>query len=216
MISSGTTTLAVARNLGRHRDLTVATTNLLVPGALPPTAIGDIGVGAVDAEAGRTTSNLTEAAMMQEMISRAGRVAILADSSKFGRRLFAQVPELSSADYLITDTLPPAELREALAASDVKVVTPPAPPRQRGARNAVCRTGSPLTTRGALLELGLAVEPPPQLRRHPAVAEELPHDRGLGAPFRLQARHRCSALGADMELLARRQGSLRGRPGCRR
>ncbi|WBB96713.1 DeoR/GlpR family DNA-binding transcription regulator [Solwaraspora sp. WMMA2080] len=138
MISSGTTTLAVARNLGRHRDLTVATTNLLVPGALPPTAIGDIGVGAVDAEASRTTSNLTEAAMMQEMISRAGRVAILADSSKFGRRLFAQVSELSSADYLITDTLPPAELREALAASDVKVVTPPAPPRQRGARNAVC------------------------------------------------------------------------------
>ena len=32
--------------------------------------------------------------MMQEMISRAARVAILADSSKFGRRLFAQVSEL--------------------------------------------------------------------------------------------------------------------------
>ena len=41
--------------------------------------------------------------MMQEMISRAARVAILADSSKFGRRLFAQVSELGSADYLITD-----------------------------------------------------------------------------------------------------------------
>ncbi|WFE22961.1 hypothetical protein O7621_06450 [Solwaraspora sp. WMMD937] len=52
MINRGTTTLAVARNLGQHRDLTVAANNLLVPGALPPTAIG---VGAVDAEAGRTT-----------------------------------------------------------------------------------------------------------------------------------------------------------------
>ena len=36
MINGGTTTLALARNLRQHRDLTVATNNLLVPGALPP------------------------------------------------------------------------------------------------------------------------------------------------------------------------------------
>ncbi|WJK43444.1 hypothetical protein O7608_14185 [Solwaraspora sp. WMMA2056] len=96
-----------------------------------------IGVGAVDADAGFTTSNLAEAAMMQEMISRAGRVAILADSSKFGRRLFAQVCELGSADYLITDSAPPAELRDALAANDVKVITPTTSPRQRAVRSAV-------------------------------------------------------------------------------
>jgi DeoR family fructose operon transcriptional repressor len=42
MINGGTTTLAVARNLRQHRDLTVATNNLLVPAALPPTAIRDI------------------------------------------------------------------------------------------------------------------------------------------------------------------------------
>ncbi|MFG1951654.1 DeoR/GlpR family DNA-binding transcription regulator [Micromonospora sp. NPDC048830] len=163
MINGGTTTLALARNLGQHRDLTVATNNLLVPGALPPTAIRDIyifggavraltlatigpvsfrantgaeldiscdlaliGVGAVAADAGYTTSNLAEAAMMQEMISRAARVAILADSSKFGRRLFAQVSELGAADYLITDTAPPADLRDALKASGVEVLTPAA------------------------------------------------------------------------------------------
>ncbi|MFV2086455.1 DeoR/GlpR family DNA-binding transcription regulator [Micromonospora sp. LOL_021] len=215
MINSGTTTLAVARNLGEHRDLTVATNNLLVPGALPPTVIGDIGVGAVDAEAGCTTSNLAEAAMMQEMISRAGRVAILADSSKFGRRLFAQVSELSSADYLITDTLPPAELREALAANEVKVITPPASSRQRGARNAVCRAQSPLTN-GCPAGARRAVGPSPHLRRHPFRTKESLHDRGLGAPFRLQPGQRGTALGADLELLARRQGQLRGRPGCRR
>ena len=164
MINGGTTTLALAGELRQHRDLTVATNNLLVPGALPPTAIRDIyffggavrtmtlatigpvslratsgaeldiscdlaliGVGAVSADAGFTTSNLAEAAMMREMISRAARVAILADSSKFGRRLFAQVSELSAADYLITDTTPPAELRDALAASAVEVITPAAP-----------------------------------------------------------------------------------------
>jgi DeoR family fructose operon transcriptional repressor len=161
MINGGTTTLALARSLGQHRDLTVATNNLLVPGALPTTAVRDIyvfggavraltlatigpvsfrantgadldiscdlaliGVGAVSAEAGYTTSNLSEAAMMQEMISRAARVAILADSSKFGRRLFAQVSELGAADYLITDTAPPPDLRDALQASGVELLVP--------------------------------------------------------------------------------------------
>ncbi|MEU4157696.1 DeoR/GlpR family DNA-binding transcription regulator [Actinoplanes sp. NPDC026670] len=161
MINGGSTTLAVARRLGQHRDLTVATNNLLVPGALPVTAIRDIyvfggavrqltlatigsvsfrasggadlditcdlaliGVGAVAADAGFTTSNIAEAAMMQEMISRSARVAILADSSKFDRRLFAQVSELSAADYLITDTAPPEPLQEALTAAGVAVITP--------------------------------------------------------------------------------------------
>jgi len=165
MINGGTTTLALARSLRQHRDLTVATNNLLAPGALPPSAVRDIyvfggavraltlatigpvsfranggaeldiscdlaliGVGAVSADAGYTTSNLAEAAMMREMISRAARVAILADSSKFGRRLFAQVSELSSADYLITDTMPPPDLRDALAASEVEVITPASRP----------------------------------------------------------------------------------------
>lgn len=163
MINGGTTTLALARSLGQHRDLTVATNNLLVPGALPTSAVRDIyvfggavraltlatigpvsfrantgaeldiscdlaliGVGAVSADAGYTTSNLSEAAMMQEMISRAARVAILADSSKFGRRLFAQVSELGAADYLITDTAPSPDLRDALDANGVELLLPPA------------------------------------------------------------------------------------------
>lgn len=163
MINGGTTTLALARNLSQHRDLTVATNNLLLPGALPPAAVRDIyifggavraltlatigpvsfrahtgadldiscdlaliGVGAVSADAGYTTSNLAEAAMMQEMISRAARVAILADSSKFGRRLFAQVSELAAADYLITDRVPSPDLREALETHGVELLTPTA------------------------------------------------------------------------------------------
>ena len=161
MINGGTTTLAVARNLRNHRDLTVATNSLLVPPALPPTAVRDvylfggavrtltlttvgpvsfraagggeldiscdlalIGVGAVSPVAGYTTSNLAEAAMMQEMISRASRVAILADSSKFGRRLFAQVAELGGADYLVTDSTPPPDLLAALLENDVELITP--------------------------------------------------------------------------------------------
>jgi DeoR family glycerol-3-phosphate regulon repressor/DeoR family fructose operon transcriptional repressor len=161
IINGGTTTLAVARHLRNHHDLTVATNSLLVPPALAPTAVRDvylfggavrtltlattgpvsfraaggsdldiscdlalIGVGAVDAIAGYTTSNLAEAAMMREMISRAARVAILADSSKFGRRLFAQVAELGGADYLITDRTPPPDLVAALREHEVELVTP--------------------------------------------------------------------------------------------
>jgi DeoR family glycerol-3-phosphate regulon repressor/DeoR family fructose operon transcriptional repressor len=58
------------------------------------------------------------------MISRAARVAILADSSKFGRRLFAQVSELGSADYLITDSTPPPDLLDALVENEVELITP--------------------------------------------------------------------------------------------
>jgi DeoR family fructose operon transcriptional repressor len=169
MINGGTTTLALARNLRNRRDLTVATNNLLVPPALPPSAVREIyvfggavrsltlatigpvsfrvsggseldiscdlaliGVGAIAADAGYTTSNLAEAAMMQEMISRAGRVAILADSSKFGRRLFAQVSELGSADYLVTDSTPPADLRDALIENHVELLTPATAERVHG------------------------------------------------------------------------------------
>jgi DeoR/GlpR family transcriptional regulator of sugar metabolism len=83
-----------------------------------------IGVGAVSVDAGYSTSNLGEAAMMREMMSRAARVAILSDSSKFGRRLFAQISELGTADYLITDSSPPPDLLEALSENDVEVITP--------------------------------------------------------------------------------------------
>ena len=73
--------------------------------------------------------------MVREMISRAAHVAILADSSKFGRRLFAQVSELSAADYLITDTTPPTELRDALAGSaQLSAVGSGLPPHRASSR----------------------------------------------------------------------------------
>jgi DeoR family fructose operon transcriptional repressor len=84
-----------------------------------------ISVGAVSAESGYSTSNLAEAVMMSEMVSRASRVAILADSSKFGRQLFAQVADLGRADFFVTDTAPPPDLANALKKHNVEVLTPP-------------------------------------------------------------------------------------------
>lgn len=162
IINGGTTTLALARALRNHRDLTIATNNLLIPAALQPGVSRDlyvfggavraatlatigapsfriaggndldircdlalIGVGAVSVDAGYTTSNLDEAAMMREMIARAARVAILADASKFGRQLFARVADLGSADYLVTDSTPPTDLLNALVEQEVELITPP-------------------------------------------------------------------------------------------
>lgn len=81
-----------------------------------------VAVGAVDVAAGYTTSNLGEATMMAEMMDRASRVAVLADSSKFARRLFARVAGLGRADYLVTDAAPPAALGRALEDAGVKVL----------------------------------------------------------------------------------------------
>lgn len=93
-----------------------------------------VGVGAVSQDSGYSTSNLSEASMMSEMMSRASRVAVLADSSKFGRRLFAQIAELDRADYLVTEVAPPDALQDALDKAGVQVLHPgsvdlPVPPR---------------------------------------------------------------------------------------
>lgn len=162
IMNGGTTMLSVARALHGHRDLTIATNNLLVPAELDrsvwrelyifggsvrsttlattgPTSLrvttggadldircdlALIAVGAVSAQGGYTTNNVGEAAMMSEMISRATRVAVLADSSKFDKQLFAQVGPLDVADYLVTDARPPKELEAALQDSGVRIVTP--------------------------------------------------------------------------------------------
>lgn len=165
MINAGTTALALARALHNHRDLTIATNNLVLPGELGPKVFRDlyvfggavrtitqsttgpvtfklaaggpdldirsdvalIGVGAVSAESGYSTSNLGDAGMMGDMIARAAKVVVMADSSKLDRRLFAQIADLGRADYLVTDARPSDELVAALDAAGVTLITPETP-----------------------------------------------------------------------------------------
>lgn len=82
-----------------------------------------IGVGAVDS-LGYSTTNLDEAAMLAQMAARAAKVAILADSSKLNKRLFASIGTLSMADYLVTDSEVSPNLREALKDAGVSIITP--------------------------------------------------------------------------------------------
>ena len=85
-----------------------------------------LAVGAVSVEGGYSTSNVAEAVMMSEMMTNASRVAFLADSSKFDRRLFAQVAELGRADYFVSDMAPPEDIAAVLEANGVQVMYPPA------------------------------------------------------------------------------------------
>jgi DeoR/GlpR family transcriptional regulator of sugar metabolism len=65
--------------------------------------------------------------MMNEMLDRATRVAIVADSTKVGRRLFAQVAELGRADYFVSDVTPPIELVQELKKHKVTLLVAETP-----------------------------------------------------------------------------------------
>ncbi|GAA1167160.1 DeoR family fructose operon transcriptional repressor [Kitasatospora gansuensis] len=69
-----------------HADLAVVATNGFGP------------------ESGLTTPDLAEAAVKRAMLAGAGRVVLLADSSKYGSRQFARFGTLREVDVLITDT----------------------------------------------------------------------------------------------------------------
>jgi DeoR family fructose operon transcriptional repressor len=83
-----------------------------------------IGVGGVDATMGLSTSHLGEAQMMAEMMRISRRVAVLADSTKFGVAMFSQIVPLSGIDYLVTDQAPPADLSDALDRAGVRILVP--------------------------------------------------------------------------------------------
>lgn len=83
-----------------------------------------LGVGAVDAAAGFSTTNLAEAVMIAQMAQAARKVAILADSSKFNQQLFASIGPLSIADYLICETAPDESLQAALHDNGVEIICP--------------------------------------------------------------------------------------------
>ena len=84
-----------------------------------------IGVGGITVNEGLTTTVLEEATMIAAMIAAARRTIVLADASKFGKRVFAHIAPLDRIDVLVTDEEPPEDLREALSAARVKVMVAP-------------------------------------------------------------------------------------------
>lgn len=63
-----------------------------------------------------------EGLLIREMIRSSDQVIVLADASKFGKRLFCQVAGLDSVDVLVTNEEPPADIMEQLVKYGVEVI----------------------------------------------------------------------------------------------
>ena len=73
-----------------------------------------IGADAVDLEAGITNRTLQEVPVKQAMMQAAERVYLVADSHKFGRRVFAAVAPLTGFHAIVTDSSLPHQIVESL------------------------------------------------------------------------------------------------------
>ena len=62
-----------------------------------------MGVDGIDFDFGITTTEMREAMLNQKMMAAAQKTIVLADSSKFGRRGFAKIADISAVDIIITD-----------------------------------------------------------------------------------------------------------------
>ena len=158
MVASGTTTLAMAREIGQNDRLTVITSafsvaselstrrsvdviqlggmvrrsSLSVLGPFAEQMLGSLscsklfmGVDGVDLDYGVTTTNHIEASLHKQMIASVQKVIVLADSSKFGRRGFSKICDMSAVDQIITDDKAPASVIERLQESGVDVTVVP-------------------------------------------------------------------------------------------
>lgn len=80
-----------------------------------------LGVDALDLSFGLSTTNPLEASLNRAMMRAAGRVIVLADSSKFGRRSFSRICSPAEVDCVITDGGVSSDTVEALREVGVTV-----------------------------------------------------------------------------------------------
>jgi DeoR/GlpR family transcriptional regulator of sugar metabolism len=63
-----------------------------------------------------------ESYLVREIIHRSERVIILADHSKFDKKLFYRIADLRNIDVIVTDRMPDDEWRERLTACDIDIM----------------------------------------------------------------------------------------------
>lgn len=81
-----------------------------------------VGVNAVDPKLGAATQDEGEASANRAMAERAGKVIVVADSTKLGKRAFALVCRVTEISVLITDKAAPGELVERFTNQGVEVL----------------------------------------------------------------------------------------------
>ena len=80
-----------------------------------------LGVDSFSMENGISTPDLEEALLNQVMVQQAGKVIAVFDSSKFNKRSYVHVADVSELDYIITDHAIPVGLPSKLKAAGVEV-----------------------------------------------------------------------------------------------
>lgn len=81
-----------------------------------------LGVDGIDIEYGITTSTIEEARLTRQMMSRASKTIIVADSSKFGQRGFGRICGLDNVDMIITDSAISKQMISLIEDAGVEVV----------------------------------------------------------------------------------------------
>ncbi|MCE1174409.1 MAG: DeoR/GlpR family DNA-binding transcription regulator [Propionibacteriales bacterium] len=126
MYSRGARELYVIGGAYRLRSQVTIGPVVLSDGAGLPRAIhadwAIIGVGGVTDEGTVWTSSLPEAGMMRSMMDCASHTLLLADSTKFGKREFAEVADLTANTTLVTDRRPSQVLLDRAAEVGATVV----------------------------------------------------------------------------------------------
>lgn len=79
-------------------------------------------IGAIDARSGAMDYNIEEAQVARAMIEQSETITVLVDSTKFDALGSFEVCPLETIDRLVTDAVPPSELREALEKNGVSVI----------------------------------------------------------------------------------------------
>jgi len=126
MYSRGARELYVIGGAYRLRSQVTIGPVVLSDGAGVPRSIhadwAIIGVGGVTDEGTVWTSSLPEAGMMRSMMDCATHTLLLADATKFGKREFAEVADLSANTTLVTDKRPSKALLDHAAEVGAQVL----------------------------------------------------------------------------------------------
>ena len=80
-----------------------------------------MGADGGDLEFGVTTTNMMEANLNRMMMGTAQKTILLVDSSKFGKRGFSKICDLSGIDQIITDENIPQSYLENLTELGIEV-----------------------------------------------------------------------------------------------
>ncbi len=78
----------------------------------------------VDLDAGFTDANIEQAKLKRQMRKNSNKIAVLCDSSKFGKKFMCKDFDFSEIDYLITDVIPPKEFIDKMQKNGVEIIIP--------------------------------------------------------------------------------------------